>query len=80
MWTLLCRVYLVVDSVKVGVETLVEPPSGVADLSADVSCVRRAETVLVVIPAERIFHRSAEARHMEAVLVLLAVYPEPGRQ
>lgn len=69
------RSYLVVDAVEVGVETLVEPPAGVADLGTDVAGVWRAEALPVVVPAERILHRSTETRHMEAVLVLLVLYP-----
>lgn len=76
----ICQLYLVVNPVEVGVETLVEPPAGVADLGADVARVWRAEAVLVVIPAERILHRPTETRHMEAILVLLAVYPAAGGQ
>ena len=44
--------YLIINTIEVGVETLVEPPAGMADLSADVSSVRRAEGLLVVIPTE----------------------------
>lgn len=43
---------LVVDTVEVGVETLVEPPACVADLGADVAGVWRAEALLVVVPTE----------------------------
>lgn len=70
--------YLVVDTVEVGLETLVEPPSGVADLGTDVARVRCAEALLVVVPTEGILHRAAEPRHMEAVLVLLTVCPAAG--
>lgn len=70
--------YLVVDAVEVGLETLVEPPAGVADLGTDVARVRCAEALLVVVPTERILHRAAETRHMEAVLVLLTVSPAAG--
>lgn len=55
-----------------------EPPPRVADLCTDVARVRRAEALLVVVPTERIPHRAAEARHVEAVLVLLAVGPAGG--
>lgn len=71
--------YLVVDAVEVGVETLVEPPAGVADLGADVAGVRRAEALLVVIPAERILHRPAETRHMQPEPVLLILNPAGRR-
>lgn len=79
-----CRVllypvsYLVVDTVEVGLETLVEPPASVADLGTDVACVWCAEALLVVVPTERIFHRATETRHMEAVLVLLTLDPATG--
>lgn len=70
--------YLVVDAVEVGIETLVEPPACVADLGTDVAGVWCAEALPVVVPTERILHRSAETRHMEAVLVLLILYPAGG--
>ena len=70
--------YLVVDAVEVGMETLMEPPAGVADLGTDVSGVRCAEDMPVVVPAERILHRSTETRHVEAVPVLLVLYPAGG--
>lgn len=67
--------YLVVDAVEVGVETLVEPPAGVADLSTDVARVWCAEALLVVVPTERILHGSNKTGHMEAVPVLFIIYP-----
>lgn len=69
------RFYLVVDAVEIGVETLVEPPAGMADLSTDVAGVWRAEYMLVVVPTKRILHRPTETGHMEAVPALLALYP-----
>lgn len=72
------RSYLIVHAIEVGIETLVEPPAGVADLSTDVASVWRAEALPVVVPTERILHRSTETRHMEAVLVLLILYPAGG--
>lgn len=63
--------YPVVDSIKVCIEALVVPPTAVGDLSADVTTVRGAEALLVVVPAERVLHCPAEARHMETVLMLL---------
>ncbi len=71
--------YLVVDTVEVGVETLMEPPAGVAYLGTDVASIWRAEALSVVVPTERILHRSTETRHMEAVVVLLILYPA-GRE
>lgn len=65
------RTYLVVDTVEVSIETLVEPPASVADLSTDVACVWCAETLQVMIPAERILRCPAETGHMQAVLVVL---------
>lgn len=67
--------YLVVDAIEVGLETLAEPPAGVADLGADVAHVWGAEALQVVVPAEGVVQRAAEARHVEAVPVLLAVDP-----
>lgn len=55
-----------------------EPPAGVADLGTDVASVRRAEALPVMVPTERVLHRSTETRHMEAVLVLLILYPAAG--
>lgn len=55
-----------------------EPPAGVADLGADVACVRRAEGPPVMVPAERVLHRPTETRHMEAVAVLLALHSAAG--
>lgn len=52
-----------------------EPPAGMADLSTDVPCVWGAETVLVVIPAEGILHCPTKTRNMEAILILLIIYP-----
>lgn len=52
-----------------------EPPAGVADLGADVAGVWCAEALPVVVPSERVLHRSTETGHMEAVLVLLVLYP-----
>lgn len=75
---ILLQSHLVVDAVEVSVETLVKPPAGVADLGTDVAGVRRAETLLVVVPTERVLHRSAETRHMEAVPVPLIIYPAGG--
>lgn len=46
-----------------------------ADLSADVAGVRCAEASFVVVPTERVLHCPAETRHVEAVLVLLILYP-----
>ena len=66
--------YPVVDAVEVGVEALVVPPAAVGDLSADVAAVGGAEALLVVVPAERVQHRPAEARHVQAVLVLLVFH------
>lgn len=63
--------YPVVDSIKVCIEALVVPPTAVGDLSADVTTVRGAEALLVVVPAERVLHCPTEARHMETVLMLL---------
>lgn len=71
--------YPVVDSIEVGVEALVVPPAAVGDLCADVATVRGAEALLVVVPAERVLHRPAEARHMEAVLMLLVFHTAGGR-
>lgn len=65
------RTYLVVDTVEVSIETLVEPPASVADLSTDVARVWCAETLQVMIPAERILRCPAETGHMQAVLVVL---------
>lgn len=70
-------VYLVVDAVQVGMETLLVPPACVRDLSADVSCVRCAEGLLVVIPAERVFHCTAKARDVEPVLSRFVLDPAP---
>lgn len=64
----------VVKAVQVGVETLVVPPTAVGDFSTDVSTVGGAEALLVMVPAERVLNRSAEARHMQAVLVLLVLH------
>lgn len=64
----------VVDAVEVGVEALVVPPSAVGDLGADVAAVRRAEALLVVVPAERVLRRPAEAGHAETVPVLLVAH------
>lgn len=61
--------YPVVDAIKVGVEALVVPPTTVGDLSTDVATVGGAETLFVVVPAERVLHCPAEARHMETVLM-----------
>lgn len=72
--------HLVVDAVEVGMETLMEPPAGVADLSTDVASVRCAEAMTVVVPAERILHCSTETRHVEAVPILLVLYPAGGRE
>lgn len=66
--------YPVVDSVQVGVETLVVPPAAVGDLGADVAAVRSAEALLVVVPAEGILHCAAEARDVQAILVLLVLH------
>lgn len=60
--------YLVVDAVQVGVEALVIPPASMRDFSTDVSCVWGAEALFIMVPAERVFHCSTEARHMEPVL------------
>lgn len=60
--------YLVVDAIEVCIETLVIPPAGVGDLGTDVARVRCAEALLVVVPAERVLHCPAEARHMQTVL------------
>lgn len=65
------RTYLVVDTVEVSIETLVEPPASVADLSTDVARVWCAETLQVMIPAERILRCPAETGHTQAVLVVL---------
>lgn len=67
--------HLVVNPVEVGMETLVEPPASVADLSTDVAGVWRAEALLIVVPAEGILHRAGETQHMKAVLVLLVLDP-----
>lgn len=66
---------LVVDTVEVGLETLVEPPACVADLGTDVARVRCTEGLLVVVPTEGILHRATETRHTDAVLVLLTLNP-----
>lgn len=70
----LCRLYPVVDAVQVGVEALVVPPAAVGDLGADVAAVRGAEALLVVVPAEGVLHGAAEARDVQAVLVLLVLH------
>lgn len=54
-------IYPVVDSIKVGIEALVVPPTAVGDLSTDVATVGGAEALLVVVPAERVLHCPAEA-------------------
>lgn len=72
--------HLVVDAVEVGAKALVEPPAGVADLGADVACVRRAEGPSVMVPGKRIFHCTAETRHMEAVAVFLTIHPAAKRR
>lgn len=69
-----CRLYPVVDAVQVGVEALVVPPAAVGDLGADVAAVRGAEALLVVVPAEGVLHGAAEARDVQAVLVLLVLH------
>lgn len=66
--------YPVVDPIKVGIEALVVPPTTVGDLSTDVATVGGAEALLVVVPAERVLHCPAEARHMETILMLLVVH------
>lgn len=66
----------VIDSIKVGVEALVVPPTAVWDLSADVATVWRAEALLVMVPTERVLHRATEAWHMETVLMLLIFHTE----
>lgn len=53
--------YPVVDSIKVGVEALVVPPTAVRDLSTDVATVGGAEALLVVVPAERVLRCPTEA-------------------
>lgn len=63
--------YPVVDSIKVGVEALVVPPTAVRDLSTDVATVGGAEALLVVVPAERVLRCPTEAWHMETVLMVL---------
>ena len=72
--------HLVVDPVEVGVEALAEPPARVTDLGTDVPRVRRAETLVVVVPRERILCRPTETRHVEAVLVLLVLGPAGGAE
>lgn len=69
-----CRPYPVVDAVQVGVEALVVPPAAVGDLGADVAAVRGAEALLVMVPAEGVLHGAAEARDVQAVLVLLVLH------
>ncbi len=44
--------YPVVNSIEVGIEALVVPPAAMGDLCTDVATVRRAEALLVVVPAE----------------------------
>ena len=66
--------YPVVEAVKVGVEALVVPPATVRDLGTDVPTVRCTEALLVVVPAERVLHRAAEACHVETVLMLLILH------
>lgn len=63
--------YPVIDSIKVGVEALVIPPTAMWDLSADVSTVWCTEALLIVVPTERVLNRTTEAWHMETVLMLL---------
>lgn len=57
-----------------------EPPAGVADLGTDVAGVRRAEGLPGMVPAKRVLHRSTETGHMEAVVVLLTLYPVAGEE
>lgn len=64
----------VVEAVEVGVEALVVPPTAVGDLGTDVSTVGGAEALLVVVPAERVLNRPAEAGHVQAVLVFLVLH------
>lgn len=51
----------VVKAVEVGVEALAVPPTTVGDFSTDVSAVRGAEALLVMVPAERVLNCSTEA-------------------
>lgn len=53
--------YPVVDSVQVGVETLVVPPTAMRDLSTDVAAVGGAEALFVVVPAEGVLDCPTEA-------------------
>lgn len=53
--------YPVVDTIQVGVEALVVPPTAVGDLSTDVATVRCTEALLVVVPAKRILNGATEA-------------------
>lgn len=57
-----------------------EPPAGVADLGTDVAGVRRAESLSGMVPAKRVLHCSTETGHMEAVVVLLTLYPAAGEE
>lgn len=69
-------VHPVVEAVEVGVEALAVPPAAVGDFGADVSAVGGAEALPVVVPAERVLNRPAEAGHVQAVLVLLVLHAD----
>lgn len=48
------------------------------DLCTDVACVRSAEALLVMVPGKRVLHCATEARHMQAVLVVLILSAARG--
>lgn len=58
---LLVDIHPVIKTVEVGVEALAVPPTAVGDFGADVSAVGGAEALVVMVPAERVLNRPAEA-------------------